>query len=736
MARRVTLTFADGSQHVYDGVPDDATPREVQERADREFAGRKLVHIDGGRAAAIPGQEGEAARVAVAQAQPQPTLAQRAVGTGEAALNVATGAVGGTAGMAYGAVKGIAEGILSGNIGTREVANLVEQSAAQGAQALTYAPRTEQGQEQAATVGRVMQQMLPVAPLTGEMATLARGATAARQTAAPLVASTIDSTLARGAAPATQQPAAAAAAPVAQAAAPAAAQSLTALTQTARRAAVAESPKAQATLAQAAAPDPKVVAAADRLGIREYLQPDHVTTNQAFRELAQAVKSIPGSEARTAEIAGLTKVAERASKIVDDIGGADVSAISEGVKRAQLGRIDDLAAMEKTLYGKVKAGLPPTTPAPAEGALAFLRRRADELGGAENLSAMEREIMRRLTPGEDGRQPTYALLDDVRRDVGAVTARGGPFADADVGLAKKYYGLLSDDQLRVADASGQRWNYLAAQYASRMRKGVEDDMVALFGREIDKSLASPLSTATAALAKGDADKLGRILAAVPASMRTEVTAAGLLTAFRTAETRGPVSFVRYEKWYEGLLKNKQAYSAVMSNLPAESRKQLSDLYRVSKAVNAASRERITTGRIQAAREQFSDPDTLAGRLYDAARRGAVGATVGTAVGSVLGPGVGGAIASALTKGAKPEAIRAVDKLLVSPELEQQRAAIKALAKAPEMVRLMRHIGVPSATAAQREAWIAQTLAPAAQVPAMQSRSDDRPMLLPAPAATY
>lgn len=180
MARRVTLTFADGSQHVYDGVPDDATPRDVQERAERDFAGKKLVHMDGGRSAAIPGQEGEAARVAVAQAQPGPTLAQRAVGAGEAALTLGTGATGGALGMIGGTLKGLAEQILAGKFGTAEAARMIEQRASEGAQALTYAPRTEQGQAQAQAVGQAMQQLVPVAGLTGEMAAIANATNAAR----------------------------------------------------------------------------------------------------------------------------------------------------------------------------------------------------------------------------------------------------------------------------------------------------------------------------------------------------------------------------------------------------------------------------------------------------------------------------------------------------------------------------------------------------------------------------
>lgn len=114
-------------------------------------------------AAPIPGQEGEAARVEAARARPAPTLADRAIGTGEAALTTVTGATGGALGMIGGTLKGLAEQILSGQFGTPDAARAVEQAAASGAQALTYAPRTQQGQEQAQAVGEALQQIVPVA---------------------------------------------------------------------------------------------------------------------------------------------------------------------------------------------------------------------------------------------------------------------------------------------------------------------------------------------------------------------------------------------------------------------------------------------------------------------------------------------------------------------------------------------------------------------------------------------
>lgn len=113
--------------------------------------------------ARIPGMEPGFTPTATPQ---QPTsIADTALGAAEAALTTATGATGGALGMLGGTLKGLAEQILSGQFGTAEAANLVEQEAMRGAQALTYEPRTPSGQRQAAAVGDAMANLIPVAPV-------------------------------------------------------------------------------------------------------------------------------------------------------------------------------------------------------------------------------------------------------------------------------------------------------------------------------------------------------------------------------------------------------------------------------------------------------------------------------------------------------------------------------------------------------------------------------------------
>lgn len=118
---------------------------------------------------------------------PAPSIGQRIVGAGEAALTLATGAAGGTVGMLAGTAGGLARSILSGRFGTPEAVRTVEQAAQRGAQALTYAPRTETGREMAQAVGQTLGEVLPpVLPIIAAPGALLTSA--AQQ--APLAAAT------------------------------------------------------------------------------------------------------------------------------------------------------------------------------------------------------------------------------------------------------------------------------------------------------------------------------------------------------------------------------------------------------------------------------------------------------------------------------------------------------------------------------------------------------------------
>ncbi|HCQ9655950.1 hypothetical protein [Acinetobacter baumannii] len=106
----------------------------------------------------------------VAPPASDPTLGQRALGIGETALSAATGATGGTLGMIGGTIGQAGREIISGNFGTPEAAQRISQNAAEGAADLTYAPRTQTGQEYAQALGEISEPLVALTPALSELA--------------------------------------------------------------------------------------------------------------------------------------------------------------------------------------------------------------------------------------------------------------------------------------------------------------------------------------------------------------------------------------------------------------------------------------------------------------------------------------------------------------------------------------------------------------------------------------
>lgn len=170
--------------------------------------------------AGIPLDPGAAERMA---AEPQrapaadPTLVDKIIGGGETALTLATGATTGAVGMLAGGLAGAVGNLTGGRFGMKDG---VEAGMQQGAESLTYMPRTESGQERAGAVGNVLANTIPMIPLTAELGALGRGVGAAAagardisaagiqriRTAAPAIADRVERTLRRNPDPAPPTP--------------------------------------------------------------------------------------------------------------------------------------------------------------------------------------------------------------------------------------------------------------------------------------------------------------------------------------------------------------------------------------------------------------------------------------------------------------------------------------------------------------------------------------------------
>lgn len=403
-------------------------------------------------------------------------------------------------------------------------------------------------------------------------------------------------------------------------------------------------------LAEQADPDPETVKAAKRLGIENYLQPDHLTTNQAFREYSQALKSEVGSPQRQREIAGFIEVGKRADDLIEEIGGTrDFSTLGSDIRK----RMNEVSGMldnnANQLYGKIRSSIPADAPVRAENILSFIDERSANRRG-NRMTADESRIKRILEVDESGNPPTYTDLDDMRKDIGqALRGNSGPFKDADQGFLKKMYEKLSDDQRLVAEEYGVADVFDSARGAVKQRKAIEDDMTALFGARLDQSIAPKLKRAMKGLAGGDYEGLEKILLAAPPDMRPTIVASGLNTVLKRQLGEGEVSYKNFYKWHNALKGQRKAYIGMLKNLPAGAASKLEDLSNVSEKISRALDQRISTGKLADFRMSINGADTIAASMMDIAKNTAIrsGMELFTSLVGLPGYGLAAAFASSI-----------------------------------------------------------------------------------------
>jgi len=135
MARNITVTFDDGTSHVYNGAPDNITPDLVQARAEKEF-GKKVTALDGG---AKSTETTIKAPVVNVGAQPDAVLERNlAQKIGYPILETALPVVGGLVGAVPGVIGGPAgvaiggaAGAGLGYAGAKQIENLIDTSMGQ-----------------------------------------------------------------------------------------------------------------------------------------------------------------------------------------------------------------------------------------------------------------------------------------------------------------------------------------------------------------------------------------------------------------------------------------------------------------------------------------------------------------------------------------------------------------------------------------------------------------------------
>lgn len=435
------------------------------------------------------------------------------------------------------------------------------------------------------------------------------------------------------------------------------------------------------------APDPEFYKAADELGLSTEPLASYASKNPQFRSLEQSLAAMPASILDTQGKKFVSELSQRADKIIEQYGGTlDKAELSDRFKTESLKTVDDLAQQADDIYEGLNKTIPKKTKVNASNTLDFIKNKADELGGYDELPPLLKKLQRSLKPKKTSKKvetvspvfgtkiktetsstyPTHERLNTFRKEVGqALNKRSGPFKDAPTGDLKQIYRVLKEDQNSVAKNAGVLDVSKSADALIIQRKQIEDNMSSLLGKELTGSLLPKVGRSLKQLSKGEVDQFGALLSKIPKNLRQEVVVSSLNDIFKgTGVDKQGLDVTRFSKFMDELERSPTIKKKLYKELPPESIKTLDNLYKVSKGVSTALQDKIPTGRVMSL---FEDKNGLLSKV--------LGHAAGTIASTKGGPLVGDAVREILSQ--KSSRSQAASDLLGSPRFQEMiKQAVK------------------------------------------------------------
>ena len=449
---------------------------------------------------------------------------------------------------------------------------------------------------------------------------------------------------------------------------------------------------AQQDLAKLGQTDLETIAAAEKLGIGEYLQPDHVSTDSQFIELMQLIKSWKGSTARKEELVGLQKLGDEVIEAVETAGAQTPGDMSRTVYTRLQDKINTLGAKSDELWTNFRtatgiegASDVPTVTFNPETLLARIQTKlARNNNNLSLLQKHERDFLRIFSPKEiiEDKEvvgielPTLDMFESFRRKLTEGLDQKGSYMNEEAGSLKKFYAELLDEERKAVQenfGADVLADFDLARQTSALRFGAIDDQISIFGKKASEYLGGSLNQGMKNLSKGDAEAFVKYMDAIPEEDRANVLMTGLKMQFGNSTKTGKLNFNTFSKWYESVLAEKEAYGVMQKYLPPETLDMFNNIYKVSSSINKALQERVYTGATMQLTDLLTAEGVMSG-VYDLAKNvGKLGAA--EAVSSTVVGLPGAAIAAALIRSMgtrtpsrqiQEEALKAADNLLLSP----------------------------------------------------------------------
>ncbi len=376
--------------------------------------------------------------------------------------------------------------------------------------------------------------------------------------------------------------------------------------------------QAAQNLTEVIQPDPAKVQAVTELGMEEVTPARIVSGNPQYVQTEQAIAQIPGSKMAPGEQQFIDQLRGKADEFIDTYGGTtDVTGLDQAIRSNMASNIEDLASQSGALYDRLGEAINPRVRI-TEGIRPIrdaLRKKAIDLGGRNNLSALEKQIFAEVEKAMTSQRPgmTYSRIDELRKEIGEKYGRSvtGLFTgDSASFQLSRLYDVLTEAQGKALDQIGPEYSTLwnQAKELVAKRKGLEEIASKVAGRNLEKNILPQLTRSMNRLADTgvDADFL-RVIRAIPEDMREEAMVSAVGNIFtRGGRSQSQLVPGQYAGWWNKIKRNKGAREVLFKNLPEGAPRFLENLAVISKSYADAAASAPRTGITNAMEMMNSD----------------------------------------------------------------------------------------------------------------------------------
>lgn len=344
--------------------------------------------------------------------------------------------------------------------------------------------------------------------------------------------------------------------------------------------------------------DPDFFKALDELGAKEKGLPSAASRNRQYQETEQALKKISGSDLSKKEFDQVSELQKISDELITEFGGTtDKSSLSMSLFNDADKAIENLNQVTEIAYKNIGDNIPKQTISPMSNIGEYIRQELSDLGGdITQLSPLEKRL---LSMSENG--ATYHAIDKIRKEVGnTIGKKSDKYKTEDVGVLKRIYSKITDDQELVAKEFGMSDAWDGAKELVSQRKMLEDNSIKMFGKNLSDAFMPKMGLAMRKLSTGDYKNFTELMGVVPDARKQEVIVSALNDVFTTGSRKEKqLSIAGYADWHNGLSKNPRLKTELYKHLPKELTTKLDALAKVSNGIRNAQAAAPIGGQVMA-----------------------------------------------------------------------------------------------------------------------------------------